>query len=481
MGLLKSYPRLPDHRQELTDAERREAAFAEASTLINPREFGYFCVLYGTRDSNGKMIKKHQRSYPNRELRNVIDCMQLDRDTWISQGRFRKFGSRRLGDLQQINSLWVDIDYYNIYKARNEEGGDDICNMDLPLAEMLQELEDRGFPMPSVIVNSGMGLQAKWLLDKPILPRQLKPWKQAQATLQKWFDRIGADPAAMDASRVLRVVGTTHTKSGTIVSKIAGTDERYSFEDLAEFMIDVDLDTDEDHPFSQEEQERMVAARQAREASYTARQARKAIKVVAEGEKPRKPRKSAQSLNWARYNDLMALRQIRAGKMLGQAMAHLFYTLNFLALSGAVTSTEFMDRAGRLCEQLGHGELARSDELTTLLYKLKQKEKGVTVDFAGQAWTPLYTPKNATLIELFGITDDEQVKMKTIIGEAEKKRRRALRDFKTDRATFLSAAAHKRDTARSMRAEGQSAAEICKHLSISSRTLSRYLVDTSVL
>ena len=479
MGLLKSYPRLPDHRQELTDAERREAAFAEASTLINPREFGYFCVLYGTYDAAGKMIKKHQRSYPNRELRNVIDCMPLDRDTWISQGRFRKFGSRRLGDLQQINALWIDIDYYSVIKMDDEDGNEITCQNDLPLSSLLHDLEDRGFPLPSTVINSGAGLQIKWLLDKPILPRQLKAWKEAQRTLQSWFASIGADPRAMDASRVLRVVGTKHTKSNAIVEKIGGTDELHSFEYLSEFMPGVDLEIDDDHPYSQEEQDRMVAARLAREASYTARQARKAIKVVAEGERPRKLRKSAQSLNWARYNDLMMLHQIRAGKMPGQAMAHLFYTLNFLALSGAVTSTEFLDRAGRLCEQLGHGELARSDELTTLLYKLKQKEKGVTIEFAGHHWTPLYTPKNHTLIELFGITDDEQLQMKTIIGETEKKRRRAVRDgFKSDRAAYLAPSVEKRQKARSMAANNITSGLICEALGISRMTLSRYLRDT---
>ena len=473
MPLLRNYSSLSDPQAGLTDSERREAAFEEASTLINPKEFGYFSVMYGIYDKHGNIVKKPQRSYPNRELRKVIGRLVLDRDTWISQSRFKSFklkGGRAFGNLQQINAMWVDIDYYKIKGITGKR-----MTGDQALAELYAFCDDMNFPYPTTVIDSGRGLQVKWLLDAPILPQHVKPWNAAQRTLLRWFVGIGADKAAMDACRILRVVGTKNTKVNALTSKVGGTDERYSFEYLAEFMPGVDLDESTDHPYSEQEKKKKVAARLAREASYTARLARKEIKVVAEGQVSKKKRFSAQNLNWDRYNDLVKLNKIRGG-MPGLAMAHLFYCLNFLALAGAVTSTEFMKRAGVLCEQLGLGELTRSGELGTLLYKLDQKERGETIPFAGQQWPALYTPKNSTLLELFTISDEEQGQLKTIIGANEKKRRRAVRDgFKSDRATYLSQAKDKRATALAMRAENIPASQICDSLSITDRTLRRYL------
>ena len=54
-------------------------------------------------------------------------------------------------------------------------------------------------------------------------------------------------------------------------------------------------------------------------------------------------------------------------------------------------------------------------ELMTLYSKAKQFEAGEKVSFGGKEYPALYTPRNDTLIYLFGITDNEQRELKTII------------------------------------------------------------------
>lgn len=47
--------------------------------------------------------------------------------------------------------------------------------------------------------------------------------------------------------------------------------------------------------------------------------------------------------------------------------------------------------------------------------KAKAHEAGEKVEFGGKQLSPLYTPKNDTLISLFQISDEEQRKLRTLI------------------------------------------------------------------
>jgi hypothetical protein len=449
----------------ISETDCRHAAFDEASTLIDPSEKGHFAVLYGVYDTNGNLIDKRQHCYPNQELHRVIQEMPIEKDAWISQAKFWNGFSRKKKYFLNVSAIWVDIDYYKI------EGMSD----ELALMVVHDKLADFGFPFPSTIVHSGKGLQVKWLLSSSITKKQLLVWHHVQNRLHEWFKNVGSDPASLDESRVLRVAGTYHTKAKALVSLIGGSGERYDFEYLGEHMHGIDLDLTDDHPYTQEEKAKKTAAREWRAAQPTKKTFKQKLTVLEGGKTSVKRGFSNQSLNWDRFNDLLTLHKLRDGNMDGVTMCHLFYCLNFMALSGAITSSELLDRAGTLCNQLGLGHLTRSNELTTLLSKLQAKEMGKTEPFAGVEWTPMYTPKNVTLINLFCITDEEQRQLKTIISCEEKKRRRSAKLFKTDRATYLSVAAQKRDQAILMKAEGLNSSTICEKLSISRMTLSRYL------
>ncbi|EMQ2878495.1 hypothetical protein V9N52_003811, partial [Vibrio navarrensis] len=69
---------------------------------------------------------------------------------------------------------------------------------------------------------------------------------------------------------------------------------------------------------------------------------------------------------------------------------------------------------------------ARAQEKAQRLLRLmKRASEGDIVKYAGKEYTPLYTPKNETLIDLFEISSDEMKSMSTIISPSEKKKRNA--------------------------------------------------------
>jgi hypothetical protein len=115
----------------------------------------------------------------------------------------------------QIPGLWCDIDFKDVPKDQ--------------AAERLRQ-----FPLrPSLVVNSGGGYHAYWVLKEPLgredIPRVEAALRQIQAYL-------GGDPAATDASRILRLPGTFNQKydPARLVTVHTANDFTYLLEDIAE-------------------------------------------------------------------------------------------------------------------------------------------------------------------------------------------------------------------------------------------------------
>src|SRR6218665_447535 len=133
------------------------------------------------------------------QLPEALASANAANDVWIGQNEFCR-PNRRLVSLTRICACYVDIDTYNIENLRR-----------LPQAALgmfVQDaIRDSGLPAPSLVVFSGRGVQLKWLFERPIPKDALIRWKAVQAELCRRLSHIGADPNALDASRVLRVVG----------------------------------------------------------------------------------------------------------------------------------------------------------------------------------------------------------------------------------------------------------------------------------
>jgi hypothetical protein len=332
---------------------------------------------------------------------------------------------------------------------------------------------EEGIPPPSMLIYSGRGIQAKWLLEGTI-PRQALPrWNACQRYLVDRLEHVGADPMAKDASRVLRLVETVNSKSGEmcrvvhVQSGIDGQPVRYNFEYLAEALLPTAR-------WTIEQQRRALA-------EHIQRKPFKLVSVSG-GKTNNLKGFSGRQLAWDRLEDLRKLAKLRGGVSEGSRMQHLFWRLNFLLLSGATNSKQMYHEASALARELDPQWNSRSKELMTLFSKARAYESGERVSFGGKEYPPLYTPKNDTLINLFRITTDEQRQLKTIISsdmvlERDRKRHEIRRRTAgaVDRKTYLDTANTKQEMAQSLRADGLSVRAIAKQMGISVGAVSGYL------
>ena len=380
--------------------------FSEEELYHDTNLPGFFSILYAT-DSK----KKQQRSYRLEMMPDVIRLLDKTRDTWISQADFMR-PNRRLVNLWRLPMLFVDLDTYTV----NLKGDPDFLAKGL-----LTYCYDQSIPPPSLIVFSGRGLQAKWLLSSSLPRAALPRWNAAQAVLIDRLSAFGADKQAKDASRVLRLVGAVHSKSGQIARVVHVTEEngepiRYSFEFLCEWLFK--MTRDEYREMIREEREKYRKSRE-----------RRPFRVF-DGEKSTNLRGfSSRQLSWDRLEDLRTLVQLRGGTVPeGSRMLHLHWQLNFLLLSGATNWTQMYHEAKALAHAINPNWHHEQSALSTLYAKAKQMAAGEKVEFEGKKYPSLYTPKNQTLIDKFEITDDEQRQLKTIITPALARERHADRE-----------------------------------------------------
>ena len=379
----------------------------EARAYHDISRAGFFSILV---DVNGN---KHQTSHRLNDMPMVLGLIDPTRDTWISQAEFFQ-PNRRVVNLARIGLLFADLDTYctDWAAGRSPE----------QLADsVLYFCHQEGIPTPSILVFSGRGIQAKWLLEgavpRPALPR----WNACQRYLVDRLKVAGADVGAKDASRVLRLIDTVNTKSGEVCRVVhveSGTDGqpvRYNFEYLAEVLL----------PVARWDIEKQKQQRDEREK-------RKQLKLIGGGKSDNLRGFSGRQLAWHRLEDLRTLMTLRGGVAEGDRMRHLHWQLNFLLLSGATNSRLMYQEAATLARAIDGAWGHNSKELMTLYSKAKQFEAGEKVSFGDKEYPALYTPRNDTLINLFEITDEEQRELKTIISkgmalERDKNRKQAAR------------------------------------------------------
>ena len=147
-------------------------------------------------------------------------------DVYLSQNRF--FGSRRLvAQLAQLDALFADLDYYQLGLGPTPQHVLDLA---------LEALERARLPHPSFAISSGRGLALVWL-HTPV-PRQALPrWRACQQALHDALRHLGADRLATDAARVLRLVGTCNSRSGTMVQAITPVSTAWDFDELADEIL----------------------------------------------------------------------------------------------------------------------------------------------------------------------------------------------------------------------------------------------------
>ncbi|MDD2610952.1 MAG: replication protein [Giesbergeria sp.] len=432
----------------------------EAQCYLDSSRQGFFSILVAPSLSSAK----RQQSYRLAEMPTVLSGLDKTRDTWLSQAEFFR-PNRRVVNLARIGLLFADIDSYRQDWAQGR-------SPERLATDVLFFCREEGLPPPSILVFSGRGLQAKWLIEGA-LPRQALPrWNACQRALVDRLAFAGADPAARDASRVLRLINTVNTKSGEICRVVHvepgedGQPIRYGFEWLAETLLPI--------------------GRWDLESKKKARKASSELKLVPGYHTGNLRPLNGRQLAWSRLEDLRLLAELRGGVHEGERMLHLFWRLNFLLLSGATHSGGMFHEAVALARELDPSWGYSSSDLTTLYRKAQAYEAGERVEFNGKQFAPLYTPRNATLISIFGITDQEQRSLSTVISQEMALERRRERDRKrdearrravgeVDRQTYIEVAQNKKAQALVLRAQGLTVRAIAARLGISKTAAADYV------
>lgn len=423
---------------------------AEEAALYLPPMGGYFALL--TSQTSGK---KCQSLHPVSQLETVLRILDPKRDSWISQTQFWT-PLRRVVNVKSLSLNFLDVDYYktNADWARGKTP-EQVADAFMSLCDA----ED--IPRPSIVVHSGRGIQPKWLYSNPIPRRALPRWNAVEQSLVKRLAPYGVDSCARDAARVLRVVRTVNSRSGT-VCRVAGTTPgkdgkplMYSFEELCEYIL----------PKSRLDK-------------------RPAADVEPLVQRKVRPANGydAKALAWARLEDLRTLCAMRGGIREGMRMNFLMYSMSFLALSGQVDPTNFYREAAIVAQEIDPIWTYRVAELSTIYEKMCQARAGQRRDFNGRQYVPLYTPRSQTLIDLFEITTEEMQQLTTIVTPDERRRRDAASHMKQrraqgvrPRAEYLGQAQARKERAKALYEQGMTKAQIARDLGLDRSTITKYL------
>ena len=363
--------------------------------LFEPGEYldqhgpGFFTV--GTKPDG----RWRQQSYELTLLPAVVKHADPTVDTYITQAAF-KTNNRLASNVLSVGVLFADLDTYNCQGLINKAPEDQAQALAL-------YCRTEGVPVPSIVLFSGRGLQPKWLLSTALGSISLKEWSYVEEKLIKILEPFGADTNAKDISRVLRLDQTINTKSGEycrIVYTSSGVDNVLARYDFAEFYEN-------------------MAGRFPEELPRT-RQVKPGAKIL---QLPAEM--NLQRLNWHRLEDIRTLWRHRGGVPEGFREVTLFWEMNFLLRAEPGREANIWKEAQMLAGEIDNhqGWYHRSD-LSTVYRKAKELKSGGTVEYKGQSYPPLYTPRNQTLINRFRITPEEEKLLSTIISKGEKYRRK---------------------------------------------------------
>lgn len=454
MCRLRLLPAVEEASRVLALAARR----AEASGAQRDTYFSILRLDDAAEPRAGKRSKKlkgRQNQYHVSSLSNVIGGIEAAgaRDIYFGHAQFATDKSRCITNVAQVQVAWVDVDCYALG-----------IRLDNALIErMLERAAFCGIPRPSHIVRSGRGVYLKWLLTAPVESDELPVWNALQCRLASLYGDLGADFKALDAARVLRVVGSINSKVAAAgqetpagpwsdsarVEVIWDTGLRHSFQSLCASAALMDIEATKAiasarHKLTHRVGDAAVLDVIGRHGDITTllhygaqKEPRFSSVGASQAEAGSRRGINARKLAWTRFTDLRDLMLERAKKVgksgIGEGSRDLalFWMVGLLAQSGVVNSRNLEREVESLLPAFdgvhalgprGFDPLG-SSSLGSLMERIQARESGEKVQYKGHRVDPLYTPSNDLLINLFAITDDEMRTMRTIVSTDEKQRR----------------------------------------------------------
>lgn len=108
--------------------------------------------------------------------------------------------------VKTLQACYSDLDYYKTEQLDTFKKAYAVLHM---------MVANEWVPWPSIVARSGRGMYVFWLFEKPVEynKNQDELYRQTQGRLNTILSRLGADPRAKDATRVLRIPGSYHTEA----------------------------------------------------------------------------------------------------------------------------------------------------------------------------------------------------------------------------------------------------------------------------
>ena len=311
-------------------------------------------------------MKKHWQQY----YFEGIDDLSInlnDKDVYISQNTFNN-RSRRLIHLKELKALYIDIDCYKV-------------NLSKEATKYFLENDLYGqIPVPNMLIDSGRGLYYIIFLENTKV-EDLPKWQLVERYLYEKLKNLGADNKALDATRVLRVVGSTNSKNNELVKVIDTYDYQYTLDEIIENYIP---EVNEDR---KEKQNPKGVRKKGRKKKF--------VSLF-----------NLYNLYYTRFKDIKKLVEIRNYEMTGYREITLFlirYFLNVYHGDDDLVMEEVIEINNSFTEPL---------EINEVFNATRSGAIGATES--------VYKYSNDKLIKLLDITPSEQKEMATIIGKSEK-------------------------------------------------------------
>lgn len=328
----------------------------------------YVNILH--KDSEGYItvakMKKHWQQYYFEGI-NDLSINLNDKDVYISQNTFNN-RSRRLIHLKELKALYIDIDCYKV-------------NLSKEAVKYFMEQDLYGqIPVPNMLVDSGRGLYYIIFLENT-WAEELPKWQLIERYLYEKLKNLGADNKALDATRVLRVVGSTNSKNNELVKVIDTYDYQYTLDEIIENYIPEVIED------RKEKQKPKGVRKKGRKKKF--------VSLF-----------TLYNLYYTRFKDIKKLVEIRNYEMTGYREITLFlirYFLNIYHGDDDLVMEEVLEINNSFTEPLEIEEVFKA-----------------TLSGATRATENVYKYSNDKLIKLLNITPSEQREMATIISKSEK-------------------------------------------------------------
>lgn len=370
-------------------AVRIDAAEQQLLFHHNPQNTSGWITL-AKKDPDTKRFRQYH--YQPEELASALTDW-MGEDVYYSQNTFYK-PQRRIDNIRQLRSLYVDLDVYNLG-----------LTPEWVLGKLEFEYFGQSIPEPNMIVFSGRGLVLIWNIE-PIPYKAMPLWRAVETFFVEQLKEVGADNKATDPARIFRLAGTINSKSRAVVKTEYRHDHRY---DIHQLQYD-----------------------------YLPELSPKKLAVKKKGRKTKVIRMfNTYTLHLSRARDIAKLVELRQGAVEGFRETILFlyryWTCCFTddpvrALDDTLSlNSEFL-------HPLPEREVINATKSAQKAWEaksdVKANEIAKSLGYPGAG----YNMPNSKIIEWLDISPEEQEHLSSIIGAVEKRRRNRLQKEKWRRS-----------------------------------------------